>query len=557
MHLQPESEHGILGHFLKWERTIPDAVFLRQPQGNRWREYTWKSVGEKARVAVSGLRALGFPKGSRIAILSQNCAEWIICDLALMIGGYVSVPLYSNVNAKSFREILAHSESELLFIGKLFHKDWECLRPEIPRSLVTVTMEGFEKESIASWHTFVDSGDSEAEIIFPALEDMLTIIYTSGTTGVPKGVVHTYGSTIKAVEAASSMVLLNERGNRFFSYLPLSHAAERGLVEFGAIFSGGSISFVDSQEKFLSTIQSVSPTHFLAVPRIWEKLQGKILEKISQKKIDLCLSIPIVRFLLKKYIKRNLGLHRAKAIFTGAAFISPELITWFSRFNISIQEAYGMSENFNVCSLNPRDEIMLGTVGKIYDGQDVKIDPETNEILQRCDWLMKGYYKNPQLTCETIRNGYLHTGDIGQLSSDGFLRLSGRLKDVFKTSKGEYIMPIETERHFLSLPEIDQACVLGQQYPQPFLIVVLSEYGKELKKQKVTGSLASALDLWNKNNMDYEKIKKIIVVRDEWTNENQLLTPTLKIKRNALFLKYEAQLENLYHRDEVVSYEQD
>ncbi|MEO5601346.1 MAG: AMP-binding protein [Cyclobacteriaceae bacterium] len=549
------SDHGILGQFLKWERAIPHDVFLRQPDENNWKQYTWKAVGETARKVAFNLQALGLEKGSRIAILSQNCAEWIICDLAIMMGGYISVPLYSNVNGQNFTDIIRHSESKFLFIGKLLQKDWECIRSVIPPSLITVTMRGYKKDPITTWESFNEHHPKQAPIVLPSLDDLLTIIYTSGTTGEPKGVVHTYGSTIKAVEAASSMVLLNRRGNRFFSYLPISHAAERGLVEFGAIFSGGSISFVNSPDKFLSTIQQVAPTHFLAVPRIWEKFQTRILEKISQKKIDLFLPLPLIGFLLKKRIRRSLGLHKARAIFSGAAFISPALISWFGKFDIRIQEAYGMSENFNVCSLNPRSGIRIGSVGKLYENQEVKIDPDTHEVLQRCEWQMKGYYKNPELTVATIINGFLHTGDMGELSSDGYLSLSGRLKDVFKTSKGEYILPVETERYFSSLPEVDQACLLGQQYPQPFLIVVLSESGKTLAKDFLNQSLTSALLVCNENKMEYQRIKKVIIVLEEWTNENSLLTPTFKIKRNALSLKYESKLLTLYNREEAVSYE--
>ena len=555
MNLQPASQQGILGHFLKWEKETPDNIFLRQPQGQTWREYSWQMAGAEARRVVASLQRLGLPQGSKIAILSQNCADWVICDLAIMMGGYISVPLYANVNAENLAAILIHSEARLLFVGKLNKYDWENVRSAIPATILTVTMRGYEKEFITSWSQFLQPTDSPAKIFTPTLDSILTLIYTSGTTGTPKGVIHTYGTVIKAIEAGQGQVYFDQPGNRFFSYLPLSHAAERGLVEFGSIYSGGSISFVESVDTFAANIQDTLPTHFLGVPRIWEKFQHKILQKLPQKRLDWLLKIPGVSYLVRRQIKKSLGLQKAIVILTGAAPISPDLMRWFSRLGITIREAYGMTENFNVCSINPAGSIRVGTAGKIFDHQEVSIDPDTNEILQRSEWIMKGYYKDTELTAQTIRDGFLHTGDMGTLSQDGYLTLTGRVKDIFKTSKGEYIVPQATEMQFLSLQEVDQACLLGVKYPQPFLVVVLSETGKAMARTELTQSLQTVLAETNKNCMGYQKLKKVIIVKEEWTTDNNLLTPSLKIKRNALSAKYEADLHQLYHAGEIVSWE--
>jgi long-subunit acyl-CoA synthetase (AMP-forming) len=557
MERQEASLYGILGHFLKYEATTPEAVFLRQPLGNAWQEYTWQEAGTKARQLVARWQEMNLAPGSRIAILSQNCAEWVICDLATMMGGYVSVPLYANVDVHTLQDILNHSEAEILIIGKLNSMDWQQIKPAIPTSIKTFSMTGFEKEDIPTWKEYLAGETKEASIVYPALDDMLTIIYTSGTTGMPKGVVHTFGSMIKAVEAAQDLVFLNNPGNRFFSYLPLSHAAERGLVEFGAIFSGGSISFVESLETFLSNLQAVQPTHFLGVPRIWEKFQMNIWQKLPQKRLDLLLKIPFVSCLLGRKLKKAMGLNKAVILLCGAAPISPDLLRWFARLGFHIQEAYGMSENFNVCAINPKTQIRIGTVGKLVDQQEVKIIPETHEVIQRADWVMQGYFKEPELSVKTIRQGYLHTGDMGQISEDGYLTLLGRVKDIFKTTKGEYIVPLKTENLFLGLKEVDQVCLLGVQYPQPFLIVVLSEYGKKLHKNKMAEKLQAVLEEGNKSLMGYQKVKKVVVVQEEWTHANNLLTPTLKMKRNAIGEKYEVKLHHLYYSDELVTWEQE
>jgi long-subunit acyl-CoA synthetase (AMP-forming) len=276
---------------------------------------------------------------------------------------------------------------------------------------------------------------------------------------------------------------------------------------------------------------------------------------VPQKKLNMLLAIPIASYLIKSKIKKSLGLDKADVMLTGAAPMSPELMLWFQKIGVPIREAYGMSENFNVCAMNPKNQIRIGSVGKLFDNQEVVIDPETQEIKQRCGWVMKGYYKDLEQTAITLRDGFLHTGDMGELSSDGFLKLTGRVKDIFKTTKGVYIAPGKIELQFLSLPAIDQACVLGMKYPQPFVVAVLSEMGRVMKKEELTDLLESMLMAYNQNCMEYQKLNKVIIVKDEWTIDNGLLTPTFKMKRNSLAAKYEAAFGTIYNLDEKVCWE--
>jgi len=544
----------ILDYFLKWEKEKPEDIFLKQPRGSNWVNYTWRQVGEEARKILGALQQQGFGHGDRIALLSSNCAQWIICDLALMMGGYISVPLYANVSATAMQKILEGSGARFLFIGKLLPKDWHNLQPAIPESVQTATLEGYDKEGIKPWSEFLRSSTAPT-LVKPNAEDVFTIIYTSGTTGDPKGVVHTFGSVMNAVLVASDAFMLNRSGNRFISYLPLSHAAERGLIESGGIYCGGTIAFVESIDSFATTLQAIEPTHFFGVPRIWEKFQAKILEKLPQGKLSLLLNIPFVAGMIRSKIKKSLGLHKADLLVTGAAPIAPELMLWFQKLGIFICEAYGLSEDFSVLSIHPKDDIRMGTVGKLFPKQEVYIDPETHEIRQKCGWLMQGYYNNPELSAKTIVNGFLYTGDMGQLSADGFLTITGRVKDIFKTTKGEYISPSALEMKFTGLNSVDQACVMGAQYPQPFVLIVLSETGKAMHKTEVETQLQEVLDTVNRDVMEYQKLKKAIIVKEEWTNDNDLLTPTLKMKRNVLSQKYEAALKPVYEKKEMVSWE--
>jgi long-chain acyl-CoA synthetase len=551
---EPIAGRGILDYFLKWEKSTPDAVFLRQPIGHTWKEYSWKEAGHEARKLVSLLRQLNVAQGSKVGLWSGNCAEWIITDLALMMGGYVSVPIYANVNADSLRSILLHSDSTLLIIGKIEGNVRKQLSAAIPDTIRILDMPGYPSNEMPGESPLMESDQVPIQIYSPSLDDLQTIIYTSGTTGTPKGVMHTYSTIIHAVHTAVEVLKLNKPGNRLLSYLPLSHAAERGLVEFGVIYCGGSISFVESVEQFSATIREVKPTHFLGVPRVWQKFKEGILQKISQQKINLLLHIPIVSGWLKKKIRSSLGLGECQVMLSGAAPITVELLTWFQRIGIPIQEAYGLSEDFNVCSITPAEDIRIGMTGKIFPNQEVIILPDTHEIIQRSAWIMKGYYKDPELTAKTIQNGYFYTGDMGEIV-DGYLKITGRVKDIFKTAKGEYIAPFPIESVFLALEEVDQACVLGSRYPQPFILVVLSAYGKSLDKEIVEEKLAHALMACNENSMGYQRLKKVIIVRDEWTTENNMLTLTMKMKRNAVAERYEEKLEPMYSSDVIIDWE--
>jgi len=443
-------------------------------------------------------------------------------------------------------KILIHSESKLLFVGKL--DNFNDMKSGIPTGMDCITFP-FYAENYQRWDNLTKEIEPMQENIIRESKELATIIYTSGTTGTPKGVMHKfYNFSFATTNAVQTLVLSNEV---FFSYLPLCHIAERLLVQMGSLYSGGRVYFAESLDTFADNLAAASPTVFLGVPRIWTKFQQGILTKLPQNKLNILLSIPLISSLIKSKIKKGLGLHNTRNTFTGAAPTPVALIKWFARLGINIQEAYAMTENTCYSHVSYSNNINVGYVGQALPKCDVKLSAH-KEILIKHDALMDGYYKMEKETKETIVDGWLHTGDEGEIDENGFLKITGRVKDLFKTSKGKYVAPSPIEMRLSANKNIEQVCVVGTGLPQPIAIIVLSERGKNKSKEDLISSLTTTLEVVNPKLDSHEKIHNFIVVAEEWTVENKLLTPTMKIKRNAIEKIYNMNYKNWYEGDRVV-----
>ncbi|MFZ6010183.1 MAG: AMP-binding protein [Bacteroidota bacterium] len=536
--------------FLYWEQNTPDRLFLRQPLQGVWKTWSYKKAGDEIRRIAAALKSYGLQPQSNVAILSKNCAHWIMADLAIWMAGHVSVPIYPTLSAASIQQILEHSETKVLFVGKLDNFDQQ--KSGIPASVKCISFTTYGQEIGDSWEGLIQQHQPVKEKVLRDPEELATIKYTSGTTGKPKGVMITFHALHLITTQALKGFRIPAEGQHFFSYLPLSHIAERMLIEMGALYSGAAISFSESLEKFPQNLMDTQPTIFLAVPRIWSKFQEKILEKMP--KLDLLLKIPVVRGVIKKAIRKKLGVSKANWIFTGAAPISKELLEWFAKLDIIIHEVLGMTENLAYSHIN-LDRIKFGTVGQAWPDVEARISDE-GELQMKHGGLMKGYYKEHQLTMETFTpDGFLRTGDKGEVDSEGFLTITGRLKDQFKTDKAKFIDPAPIELRFSTNPQIEQVCVVGMGIPQPIALIVLSAAAKNKTREQIDENISQTMNDINPQLETYERIKTAVIMREDWTIENGLMTPSMKVKRNEIEKIHMARYSKWYDQDDAVVWE--
>ena len=509
----------------------PDEIYLKQPVNGEIKTYTWSEFDQQVRRVAAGLQKLDLAPGSHIALLSKNCAEWFIADAAIMMAGYVSIPIFPTAGKDTIEYVVNHAKCEWMFVGKL--DDEAATLAAIPSTINTIGFSYIGDKATKSWASLTDIAPLEGHPK-PDLDDVMTIIYTSGSTGSPKGVLHTYRSISWAASSSLDALTVNQ-SDRVLSYLPLAHITERVLVEMASFYSGMEISFIESLDTFNRDVKACLPTLFISVPRLWTRFQMGILAKVPQKKLNILLSIPIVRGLIGKKIRKQLGLDKARLWASGSAPISPATIEWFSKLGIYISEGWGMTENsaYGTGSVPFRMD-KIGSIGRAYEGVDIRISEE-GEIQVKGPCNMKEYYLEPEKTAEVFtEDGYLRTGDKGEIDSEGYVRITGRLKDIFKTAKGKYVTPVPIEAKLMENANIEQVCVTGSNLKQPIALVVLSEEAQKLSRNELEASLNATLDKVNGQLESHQVLDRLIVVNEPWTIENDLLTPTLKVKRHHL-----------------------
>lgn len=523
---------------LENEAKYPERIYLRQPYNGKWHELSWARVMRQARQVARYLYDMGLKKGDRVSIFSKNCAEWFIADFGISLAGMVNVPLFANQHPESIRYVLEHAEVKLVFIGKL--DDYELAKSYIPSHLPSVSMAYHEHVvAEATWRGDIMSKEPLSEIVEIGPDDLYTIIYTSGTSGTPKGAVYTHGLIANYLELYPKDIRRMGEVDyyHFMSYLPLAHVYERSAIELGSVTIPCDVSFVESLDKFAENLRQAQPTYFAAVPRIWGVFRQKIEQKLPPHKLNFLLKIPFISGLIKRKVRHSLGLGRCSNCFSGASHLPVELIHFFDKLGIYIQEGYGQTENMAYATFSMLDQRRPGFVGTPRLQVELKLG-DNNELLIRSPCLMKEYYKEPQASSEALKDGWLHTGDVAELDENSNVKIVGRLSENFKNQKGEFIAPAPIEKQFSANSMIEQLCMVGRELPNNVLIVTLSEAGRNRDKEQIKSELQDNLQQINRKLASYEKISHIIISKDIWSPENGLLTPTLKVKRRTVEANY-------------------
>jgi len=527
----------------------PDQVWLHQPINQEFYTLTWREVDLQARRIAAGLKAQGFVAGDRIALLSKNCAEWFVSDIAIMMAGMVSVPIYSTAGVKTIGHVLSHSGSKAIFVGKLDSLD--AANEAIPKDVLKIAYPYPSCNADVQWSDWLSTYQAMpvADVAEHLPEDLMTIAYTSGSTGLPKGVALTYRN-IGSSSSCSARAFDSKPGDRLMSYLPLAHITERGVVEWMSVYGGVEIAFVESLDTFIADVRYARPSGFISVPRLWTKFQSQILAKMPDRKLQRLLKIPFVGKMVAKKIREGLGLDKCRTFGSGSAPISPEILRWYERIGIEISEGWGMTETSGLsCSTIPFDTRFVGSIGKPIDCVKMKLSDD-GEVLIGGDAVFTYYYNNPEATAEAIVDGWFHTGDRGSIDENGCYNIVGRVKEQFKTSKGKYVAPVPIESMLARNSVIEQVCVLGSGRKQPLAIAVLNEQNQEFSDDVHQGLIRTLKEV-NSELESHQRLDHLVVCTDFWTIENELLTPTLKIKRNKLEERYGSYLHKVLDGDVV------
>jgi len=548
----------LLDAVYRWEKNFPDRIYMTQPTGNgQVIDYTWRETMDQARRMAAYLRSLELPDQSQIALISKNCAHFVMCDLAIWMAGHVTVALYPTLNAESVEWILGHSESKLVFIGKL--DDWDDMKGGIPDELPKIALPMAPETSFDKWDDIIATFEPIADDPSPSADRLCLICYTSGSTGRPKGVMHSfYSASVPAQHFGDELGVTKD--DRALSYLPLAHVMERATVEFGSFYSGIHIFFAEKLSTFPADMHRARPTVFISVPRLWLKFQQGVLQKFPQKKLDRLLRIPIVGNIVKKKIREALGLGDARIVGSGSAPLPASLIQWYDKIGLPIIEGYGMSEDFAYSHMSTLEKRKSGYVGVAWKNVETRIS-EDGEIQIRSPGDMVGYYKQPDLTAECYTpDGFFKTGDRGEYLPNGLLRITGRSKELFKTSKGKYVAPVPIENLLNAHESLELSCVSGLGRPACYAVVqlgesVFSRYSDPAFRDEITPKLEALLESVNSQIEEFERVQFLAIVKDEWQTANNFLTPTLKIKRDIIESAYSHLLDDWYDSGEKVIWE--
>ncbi len=586
-----------------WARVAErgEGPALRFRQGDGWGTITWRGYGEAVRETASGLAALGVEPRQTVAVLSRNRPEWHVADVAGFTAGAITVPVYVTNSPPQVAYILGHSEARVAFVEDeeqllKIEKERDGL-PDLAHVVIldgvpsadgfVLTLDDLRERGRA--HDAAHPGAYEERWRAVRPEDTATIVYTSGTTGPPKGAMLSHHNAVWTVDSLLQVVQEPPNAGRRLSFLPLSHIAERVTSHLSQIYNGLEVYFAESLDTVLRDLQEARPTVFFAVPRVWEKFYAGIKAKLAQLPDEqrqmaegaITVATAVVEMeqegqevveemrhgleaaegMLFAPLRAQLGLDQAQDLISGAAPINEDILKFFHAVGLRIQEVYGQTEDTGPTSLNPKERIKIGTVGPPIPGVEVRIAND-GEILVRGENVFQGYFKDPEATAEMLEDGWMRSGDVGELDEDGYLRITDRKKDLIITAAGKNIAPQELENLLKYHPLVSQAVVIGDR--RPFLTALITldaeavakfaaerglgdvPAGELAGREEVRQAIAGAVDAVNAEFSRAEQIKRWHVLPRDFLQEEDEITPTLKVRRRAIIEKYGETIESLY-----------
>ena len=583
---------SLCARLLENARERPGDVAIREKHRGVWREWTWAEYARRVASVAAGLRALGVGPGDRVAIHAENRPEWVVADLAVQGLGACTVGIYPTSPAAEVEYLLSHSEASVLIAEDEEQLDKALeVRSRLPllRHVVVIDPRGVT-EDVPAFASLEQEGSLAAyEESVAALDPDATavLVYTSGTTGPPKGAMISHANLVAAGETA--VVLGARQGDEVLSYLPLCHVAERLISVIDGVWAGLVVNFGEGGPSFPQDLRDVQPTLFLGVPRVWEKMLATVEirmadasalkrllyrtcvrhgRRIAPRRMAHCLTVSdrVVLFLCEllvfRALREKLGMSRVRSALSGAAPIAPQVLEYLWAIGIPVREGYAQTENTAICTLTPEGDIRLGQVGTALPSVEVRIAPD-GEILTRSPGVFQGYLNDPIATKAAIdEEGWLHTGDVGELSADGFLRITDRKKDIIITAGGKNISPSEIENRLKVSPYIREAVVIGdrRRYVTALIGIELDTVGNWASrkglayttyadlstKDEIHRLIDEVVQEVNRELAQVERIKRFTLITKELDHEDGELTATQKVKRRALEHRFEPEIEAMY-----------
>ena len=588
-----EVKHTVMEVFDGVVERKRDEPALKWKQGSAWKTKTWGEYGEDVRLAAKAMIALGLEPGKGVSIIGFNCVQWVVADVAAIYAGGRPAGIYTTNSPEQCEYVTSHAEAQIVVCEDADQlAKFMQVRDKLPEVKAFILMRGdSSQDDVYGWPEFlekgkeVDDAELQARIDAQKPDDVCTYIYTSGTTGNPKAVMISHDNITWTAKAALDTLGYAD-GDIVVSYLPLSHIAEQIISLHGPMVTQGCTAFAESIEKLGDNLKEIRPTIFLAVPRVWEKIQAKIVAAASantglKKKIGAWarsqglaggyadqkgqprpMFYGFAERLVFSKVREQLGLDRSRIQITSAAPISKDTLEFFLSLGVPIMEVYGMSECTGPTTASVPGKYVTGKVGTKLPGTELKI-AEDGEILMRGRHVFKGYFKNPEATAEALdADGWLHSGDIGEIDDRGFLQITDRKKDLLITAGGENIAPQVIEGQLKAIPAVSQAVVVGDRkkhlsalltLDETKLDAVYAESGSPAKSmaeaaecEKVKAWLMGQVDEINKSLARVQTIKKIAVLPQDLSIEGGELTPTMKVKRKVVNKKYSEIIEAFY-----------